>query len=119
LDKPYSKLLEDIKAKRRIHAQSTFGPDDCPAEQEVCGTKMCTAGHLVNMAGEIGYKLRHKYGWAVAAGMIHYKAHPGYPCQNFGSIPQDWAIAYIEEAAEMEQEKAKETKPAVKKGKKK
>jgi hypothetical protein len=60
---------------------------------------MCTAGHLVNMGGGMGYALKDKYGFSVAAALIHEKAHPGWPCQNFGSIPQDWALAYIEEMA--------------------
>ncbi len=71
-------------------------------EDNICGTPMCTAGHLVNMAGEIGYKLKSKYGWANAAMLIHLKSNPDLPVQNFGSIPQEWALAYIEEMAERE-----------------
>ena len=108
LDKPYSKLLADIKNKKRIHQQSTFGPEYDPGEENVCGTPMCTAGHLVNMAGKIGYDLRQKYGWATAAALIHFKTHPGQPIQNFSSIPQDWAMAYIEEMAKRENEPKKE-----------
>jgi hypothetical protein len=100
LVKPYTKLLEDINSNNRIHKQSTYGPEKCP--QNVCGTSMCTAGHLVNMVGKLGYELKNKYGWAVTASMIHYKAHPDYPCHNFGNIPQEWALAYIEEMAERE-----------------
>ncbi len=63
---------------------------------------MCTAGHLVNMAGKMGYQLQKEYGWEGAASLIHRKSHPDYPEQNFGSIPQSWAISYIEMAAEFE-----------------
>lgn len=63
---------------------------------------MCTAGHLVNMAGEMGYKLKDKYGWAFAASMIHEKSCPHLPQQNYGGIPQEWAEAYIEEMARLE-----------------
>lgn len=66
------------------------------------------------MAGQVGYELRKKYGWSTAARMIHFKAHPDQPCQDFGAIPQDFAMAYIETMAEREAEM--ETKQ--KKGKK-
>ena len=103
LDKPYSRLFADIKAKKRIHRQSTWGPEDCTAETNICGTPMCTAGHLVNMAGPIGYQLKDKYGWRDAATMIHIKAHPNFPIQNFNSIDQSYALAYIEVMAEWEE----------------
>ena len=67
------------------------------------GVAMCTAGHLVNMAGKKGWELRDKYGYEIAAMILHEKAHPGWPCQNFGLIPDEWALAYIEEMAEREQ----------------
>ncbi len=107
LDKPYTHLLNDIKEKKRIHQQSTFGPIEtfeaaCSAQNNICKTPMCTAGHLVNMAGEVGYKLRSKYGWSTAASLIHAKTHPSEPSQDFGTIPQDWAMAYIEEMASRE-----------------
>ena len=101
LDKPYSRLLADIESKRRIHKQSTWGPE-CDPVDNVCGTPMCTAGHLVNMAGEIGYKLKDKFGWAGAARLIHQKSRPYAPPQNFGSIPQEFAMAYIRERAKEE-----------------
>jgi hypothetical protein len=106
LKKPYTTLLEDINHKKRIHQQSTFGEIET-FEQfcevgNVCKTPMCTAGHLVSMCGEIGYKLKQKYGWSTAANLIHLKTYPNYPSQNFGSIPQDHAIAYIEYMAEVE-----------------
>lgn len=70
---------------------------------------MCTAGSLVHMAGQRGYELKKEFGWEGAASLIHKKAHPDYPCQNFGGIPQSWAMAYIEEMAERE---AEETVPS-------
>lgn len=109
LHKPYPTLLKDIQEKKRIHDQSTFGEiEEFDPEANVCGTNMCTAGHLVNMAGEPGYKLKDQYGWATAAAIIHQKAHPNIPHQNFSSIPQDWAIAYIEEMAKIENKQANE-----------
>src|SRR6266496_3602852 len=72
---PYTTLLNDIKSKKRLHDQSTFGPDYDPKEN-ICGTPMCTAGHLVNEGGEAGYALKDEYGWEKAAALIHIKAHP-------------------------------------------
>ena len=103
LDKPYSRLLNDIEAKRRIHRQSTWGPEDGVKEENVCGTPMCTASHLVNMAGSTGYALKNKYGWKNAAALIHYKTHPDFPLQNFAAIEQANALAYIEAMAEWEE----------------
>ena len=94
-------MLAGINAGKLKHDQSTFGPDSDP-KTNLCKTQMCTAGHLVNMGGAAGYALRDAYGFTTAAALIHQKAHPGWPCQDFGIIPQDWAIAYIEEMAEHE-----------------
>ena len=102
VEKPYSRMLEQIKAGQRIHKQSTFGPD-CDPKTNLCKTPMCTAGHLVNMGGELGYALCQKYDFFVAGALIHEKAHPGIPCQDFSGIPQEWAMAYIEEMAEYEE----------------
>ncbi len=102
MDKPYTKLLADLKAKKRIHDQSTFGPESEIPEENVCGTAMCTAGHIINMAGAFGYELKEKYGWGPAATLICKKTYPDQPVQNFGSIPQAWAMAYIETMAERE-----------------
>ncbi len=102
LEKPYTKLWNDIKDKKRVHKQSDWGPESCVAEDNICGTAMCTAGHLVNMAGIVGYQLKDKYGWRMAAMLIHQKSSPDLPCQNFGNIPQEWALAYIEEMANRE-----------------
>jgi hypothetical protein len=104
LEKPYTHLLADIKEKKRIHRQSTWGPEDKPTtEKHICETPMCTAGHLVNMAGKIGWELKDKYGWRDAATLIHIKAHPDFPKQDFGSIGDERAMAYIEAAAEFEE----------------
>ena len=103
LIKPYSKMWADIGAGKIKHDQSTFCQGgDGDGNANVCGTAMCTAGHLVMMAGEIGWKLKEKYDWSYAAKLIHYRAHPDYPCQNFGSINQEWALAYIEDMANRE-----------------
>lgn len=103
IDKPYTQLLADINDKKRIFKQSTFGDiEDFDPEMNVCGSAMCTAGHLVNMAGKAGYDLKKAYGWETEASVIHYKAHPNIPPQNFGSIPQEWALGYIEYMAEIE-----------------
>ena len=106
IEKPYTKLLEDINNKKRCHNQSTFGEiEDFDPNLNICGTPMCTAGHLINMAGEAGYNLKKKYGFAGAALLIHTKSCPERPCQNFNNIPQDWALAYIETEAEYESKK--------------
>ena len=69
---------------------------------------MCTAGHLVQLAGAEGLALQKKLGWPQAAALIHAAAHPDHPCQNFGSIPDAWALAYIEKMAAIEAETPKE-----------
>ena len=103
LEKPYTRLLADINAKKRQFRQSTWGPEGAPTpEPNICNTPMCTAGHLVSMAGEAGWALKERYGFAGAALLIHDAAHPGVPAQNFGAIPDAWALAYIEEMAERE-----------------
>jgi hypothetical protein len=99
VDKPYSKMWSNIKSNLIKHDQITFGPD-CDPTTNLCKTAMCTAGHLVNMGGAMGYALKEKYdSFAIAASLIHYKAHPYWPCQNFGVIPQENALAYIETMA--------------------
>jgi len=111
LELPYTRMLEQIREGQRIHKQSTFGPE-CDPGENICGTPMCTAGHLVNMAGAAGYDLKNKIGWHSAAFIIHKKAHPDYPAQNFGNIDQDFAMAYIEEMAEREQTEYLEMSPS-------
>ena len=102
---PYSRMLADIEAGKRCHNQSTFGPNDANPAMNICGTPMCTAGHLVNMAGPDGYALKDRLGYWGAATLIHMKSRPDVPPQNFGNIPQEWALAYIEARA------AEEVKP--------
>jgi hypothetical protein len=102
LQKPYTQLLADIEASKRKFDQSTFGPDNGVAEDHLCRTGMCTAGHLVQMAGEDGKRLKLKYGFPSAASLIHGATHPDYPCQNFGSIPDKYALAYIRKMAAVE-----------------
>ncbi|MBL8644417.1 MAG: hypothetical protein JNK21_10840 [Rhodospirillaceae bacterium] len=100
LDKPYTRLLNDIREKRRTHKQSTFGDlDHYEPDDNVCGMPMCTAGHFVQMAGKAGFKLKRTYDWTGAYQLLHMKAHPDTPPQSTASIPQDWAMAYIETMA--------------------
>lgn len=100
LEKPYTRLLAEINEKMRCHDQSTFGPDNDP-KTNLCKTRMCTAGHLVNMAGEAGYKLLKALNgsFEVAALLIHNESCPDVPPQNFGAISQEAAMAYIEQRA--------------------
>ena len=102
---PYAQLLAAIESNTRKHDQSTFGPE-CDPQANLCKTPMCTAGHLVNMAGEVGYSLSKKYGPAGAARLIHRRWRPDVPPQNFGSIPQKFAMAYIRQRAKEEADKA-------------
>lgn len=102
LHKPYTALLAAIHANERTFDQSKFGPKISPSAEHICGTAMCTAGHLVSMAGAQGQALKDKLGFRQAAALIHAKAHPDYPCQNFGRIPDEWALAYIEMMADVE-----------------
>jgi hypothetical protein len=98
---PYTRMLADIQAGVRLHKQSAFGPNFDPATN-LCKTPMCTAGHMVQMAGSAGYELQRKFGWELAAALLFEAAHPGWPQQNYGSIPQEWALAHIEVMAERE-----------------
>jgi len=101
----YTRLLAEIESGARVHNQMEFGPD-CDPKTNLCKTPMCTAGHLINMAGEVGYKLLEKYDWTGAATRIHRKNRPDVPPQNFNCIPQEWALAYIRERAAEETGKA-------------
>jgi hypothetical protein len=58
------------------------------------------------MAGDDGYKLLRACGnsFALAAALIHQASCPGVPAQNFGSISQELAMAYIEQRAAEEAE---------------
>ena len=102
LEKPYTTILADIDAKRRKFNQARFGPDTGVSSDHLCKTAMCTAGHLVNMAGGEGVALLKKHGFAHAAALIHAKAHPDHPCQNFGVIKDEFALAYIRKMAAIE-----------------
>lgn len=103
VETPYTKILSGIKTQERIHKQSTFGPEYEPTpEANICKTPMCTAGDLVNLGGAAGWELKKKFGFRVAASLIHYKAYSDLPPQNFDSIPQEWALAYIKHMAKVE-----------------
>ena len=103
VENPYTNLLNDINSKKRKHNQADYGPKYDPKEN-LCGTQMCTAGHLINMGGESGYALLKKCGsFSEAATLIHLKSCPDMPLQNFGGIEQSHAMAYIELMAEFEQ----------------
>ena len=101
LEKPYTKIWQGIQEQKLKFDQSTWG-DVESFETNICGTPMCTAGHLVHLAGKAGYKVKEEFNYPLAARLIHEKAHPGKPCQNFGAIPDEWALAYIESMAEYE-----------------
>jgi hypothetical protein len=101
LANPYTQILEDIHAGQREHDQTTFGPDADPGTN-LRDTPMCTAGHLINLAGDRGYSLARELGSAIAARLIHEETHPEWPCQSFENIPEDAAFAYIEEMAARE-----------------
>jgi hypothetical protein len=103
LENPYTQLLEALRKEERVFKQSTFGPGGYVRPENICRTPMCSAGHLVSMGGPEAWKLMEKFeDFALVGAMIHEKAHPGWPCQNFGEIPDAWALAYIEEMAEHE-----------------
>ena len=97
LIKPYTQIWADLQSKKRVHDQGTFGSN-------VCGTLMCTAGHLVSVAGNAGAKLLKKFGnsYISAATALHYAAHPDMPVQNYGAISDDLALGYIEFMAQHE-----------------
>ena len=102
IEKPYSAIWNDVKDNKRIHDQSTFGPE---CVTNVCGTAMCTAGHLVNLGGKAAYDLRRIVGWSNAASFVHQKSTSKHlPEQNYNAIPQEWAMAFLEENARMENE---------------
>lgn len=98
--KPYTQILNDLKSGIRCHNQGTFGPDE--KEKHICGTAMCTCGHLIQLAGEPGWILKQNTSWEEAGRLIHMKAHPNAPCQDFGSIGDEIAKDYIELMAEYE-----------------
>jgi hypothetical protein len=95
-------MWADIQSKKMVHNQSTFGPLELQPEANICSSAMCTAGALVQMGGAKGWALQEKFGFASAAWLIHDASHPDWPCQNFGMIPQEWALAFIETSAKRE-----------------
>ncbi len=103
VDKFYSKLWNDIQNEKRSFDQSTFGELNNPVDEiHLCNTPMCTAGNIVNMAGQKGYELKNLIGFAGAATLIHKKWYGDLPQQNYGSISDEMALAFIEMNAERE-----------------
>ena len=103
LDRPYSRLLKEIAEGARKFSQQTWGPEDAPTPPDrLCDTAMCTAGSFVSMAGEAGWRLKNRYGWNGAYVLLHDRAHPDAPPQSTGVIPDEWALGYIAEMAEVE-----------------
>jgi hypothetical protein len=101
----YSRMLAEIQEEKRKLDQSTFGPENV-TEKTLCDSPMCVAGHTVNLAGENGYKLAKKLGFAGAALMIHRASRPDVSEPRYDSYPSDWALAYIEARAAEETAKA-------------
>jgi ribosomal protein L13E len=103
LEKPYTTLLTEINENKRNYKQSTFGDiNTFEQAKNICNSPMCIAGHLVNMAGKVGYDLRKKYDWFNAATLIHFKAHPDQPVFNFNLTDNSIGMAYLEVMAERE-----------------
>jgi hypothetical protein len=105
IEKPYSTLLADIKAKRRCYNQADWGDiKEYDATQNVCETAMCVAGHLTHMLGPRGYELLKEFGgsYSQVGEIAHRKAHPNYPVMNFGNGDQKLGMAFIETMAEIE-----------------
>jgi len=97
----YSRMAADVQSKARTLRQSTFGPETVDAEH-VCRTPMCIAGHTVNLAGAEGYALKEVFGFACAARLIHIASCPTLAPPRYDTYPDEWALAYIEEAAALE-----------------
>jgi hypothetical protein len=95
-------MLADIQKEKRQLEQSTFGPQEGVAEDNLCKTPMCIAGHTVNLAGKAGYALAKKVSFAVAAALIHRKSRPDIGMPRYDSYPNTWALAYIEIHAQEE-----------------
>ena len=97
VERLYSSMAADLAAKKRVLQQSTFGPHDPGAN--VCDTPMCIAGHTVHLAGEAGYTLMRRLGFAGAAALIHHASRPDVSAPRYDSYPDEWALAYIEARA--------------------
>ena len=91
----YSRMMADIRSQKRLLNQTTFGPDEGPGDN-LCGTPMCIAGHTVNLAGDAGYRLSRRLGFASAAALIHHTSRPDIEAPRYDSYPNEWALAYIE-----------------------
>lgn len=102
LEKPYTRLMNDLKDKKRRISQDISVPLGYSNEIDISQTPMSTGGHLINLAGQIGVQIMDRYGWKVAGALIAEKAHPGWPQQNYDKIPDEWALAFISEMAEWE-----------------
>lgn len=96
----YTRILEQITNENLTLDQSDFGEEN--RGQSVCGSPMCVGGTTVWLAGEAGYELADKVGFAVAAGLIHLKSRPNIPAPHYDNYPNEWALAYVEEAAKQE-----------------
>jgi hypothetical protein len=100
LVKPYTTILAGIEAGERVLNQSTFG--EKTLEKHVCGTPMCIAGSLVQLAGAKGWELKTELGWGGAATLLHYEAHPDLPHANFGNVGNEVSMIYLRLMAKLE-----------------
>jgi hypothetical protein len=98
VERLYSSILAQINAGQRLLDQKTFGPDDGPGKN-LCGTPMCIAGHTVQCAGPVGYELKERYGFSIAAALIHRASRPDAPLPRYDVYPNEWALAFIEARA--------------------
>ena len=100
----YTGILKQIKSEALTLDQSTFGESN--RGQSVCGSPMCIGGTTVWLAGDAGYELADRIGFALAAYLIHNKSRPNTPAPRYDVYPNKWALAYVEERAKEEKEKA-------------
>jgi hypothetical protein len=101
----YTRILKQIKSESLVLDQSTFGEGN--RGQSVCGSPMCVGGTTVWLAGDEGYKLSDKVGFALAAHLIHRKSRPDVAPPRYDVYPNAWALAYIQERAAEEKAAAK------------
>jgi hypothetical protein len=103
LNKPYSILLADINNNNRLYNQSDWGNiTEYDANNNLCNTAMCIAGHFVNMCGAKGYELKDRFGWETAAELIHLQSSPNTPIFNYYNTNNAVGLAYIEMMSEFE-----------------
>jgi hypothetical protein len=93
MDKPFTKLLNAIKAPGCKLEMSTL---------HECSTTHCEAGWLVTLHPQ-GKKLEKQFGWETAASIILKRSAPGKALPNFYA-PNDLAMEFIEMRARKEQE---------------